>query len=85
MSVRATERLIGDIVIATGLPNSPLMIVQDINEEDKMITTSWFSDSHEYQEGFFPASSLDRAEPREAPKKEKKAVPGRRGRKPAAK
>jgi len=84
MSVRATERLIGDVVIASGLPNSPLMIVQDINEEDKMITTTWFSDRHECQEGLFPASSLDRAEPKQPPK-DKKAAPGRRGRKPASK
>ena len=76
MSVRVTERLIGDVVIAPGLPNSPLMVVQGIDEEAKLVTTTWFSDNHECQEGLFPASALDRAEPREAPKA-KKAAPGR--------
>jgi hypothetical protein len=72
MSVRATERLVGDVVIATGLPNSPLMVVQSIEEDTKMINTTWFSDSHECQEGLFPASSLDRYEgPKAAPKTKK--------------
>ena len=95
MSVRVTERLIGDVVIASGLPKSPLMVVQEIDEEKKMVRTIWFSDSNECQEGLFPASAIDRAEPRQAPKvskptkekkdtKEKKAAPGRRGRRPAA-
>ena len=84
MSVRLTERLIGDIVIASGLPKSPLMVVQAINEDEKLVTTAWFSDNNEYQEGFFPGSALDRAAP---PKSagEKKAAGGRRGRKPAVK
>jgi len=75
MSVRATERLIGDVVVASGLPNSPYMVVQAIEEESKLITTTWFSDSHECQEGLFPASSLDRAEApkdKKAPAKAKK-------------
>jgi hypothetical protein len=63
MSVRATERLIGDVGSAAGLPNGPLVIVQSIEEETKTVNTTWFSDSHECQEGSFPASSLDRAEP----------------------
>jgi len=62
MSVRATERLIGDAVIVTALPKSPQMVVKAINEETKIITTSWFSDNNEFQEGTFPASSLDRLE-----------------------
>jgi len=61
MSVRATERLIGDAVIVTAL-KSPLMVVKAINEETKLVTTSWFSDDNAYQEGTFPASALDRAE-----------------------
>jgi len=89
MSVRVTERLIGDVVIATGLPNSPLMIVQSIEEEAKLVNTTWFSDRHDCCEGTFPASALDRAEAAAAPgaksSKEKKAAGGRRGRKPAAK
>ena len=67
MSVRATERLIGDLVIVTALPNGPQMVVKAINEETKIITTSWFSDHKEYQEGFFPASALDRTEPKKSP------------------
>jgi len=62
MSVRATERLIGDAVIVTALPKGPQMIVKAINEETKIITTSWFSANNEFQEGFFPANSLDRVE-----------------------
>ena len=74
MSVRVTERLIGDVVIASGLPNSPLMVVQEIDEEAKMVNTTWFSDCHECQEGMFPGSALDRAEnPKTA--KDKKPAP----------
>ena len=90
MSVRVTERLIGDVVIASGLPNSPLMVVQSIDEETKTVVTTWFSDDHAYQEGLFSGSALDRAEASKAPKKasrEKKApkekAPARRGRKAA--
>ena len=84
MSVRVTERLIGDVVIASGLPNSPLMVVQSIDEEAKMVTTTWFSDNHECQEGFFPGSALDRAEPSKTASKgsktsaAKKAAPGKK-------
>jgi len=62
MSVRATDRLIGDAVIVSVLSKSPQMVVKAINEETKIITTSWFSDANEYQEGTFPASALDRVE-----------------------
>ena len=77
MSVRATERLIGDIVIVSALPNSPHMVVQTVDVETKIITTSWFSDNNEYQEGYFPASALDRVDPEKIkktakPKKSKK-------------
>jgi hypothetical protein len=71
MSVRATERLIGDAVIVTVLPKSPQMVVKAINEETKIITTSWFSDNNEFQEGTFPASALDRVEPKKAPQANK--------------
>ena len=83
MSVRVTERLIGDVVIASGLPNSPLMIVQAIDEETKMVDTTWFSDNHECQEGMFPGSALDRAEPpaAKATSKEKAAKPAPMGKK----
>jgi hypothetical protein len=38
------------------------MVVKAINEETKIITTTWFSANNEFQEGFFPASALDRVE-----------------------
>jgi len=78
MSVRATERLVGDVVIVTGLPNSPLMVVQSVEEDTKMVDTTWFSDSHECQEGLFPASSLDRYEAPKAASKTKKTVKGKK-------
>jgi hypothetical protein len=73
MSVRATDRLIGDAVIVTVLPKSPQMVVKAINEETKIITTSWFSDANEYQEGTFPASALDRVEAKKPPQASKTA------------
>jgi len=66
LSVRATGRLIGELVVVTALPNSPKMIVQAIEEESKIITTVWFTDKHEYQEGFFPASAIDKVEAKKA-------------------
>jgi len=62
MSVRATERLIGDLVKVTSQANSPLMVVKAIDEESKIITATWFTDSKLYQEGTFHATALDRAE-----------------------
>jgi hypothetical protein len=62
MSVRVTERLIGDVVIASGLPNSVKMVVQSVDETVKQVTTIWFSDDHAVQTGVFPASAIDRAE-----------------------
>jgi hypothetical protein len=64
MSVRATGRLIGDIVIVSALPKSPQMVVKAFSAETGLITTSWFSDSNVYQEGTFPASALVRVEPK---------------------
>ncbi|GHV45860.1 hypothetical protein AGMMS49546_32740 [Spirochaetia bacterium] len=69
MSVRATERLIGDVVIAVGLTNSPRMVVQVVDIEAKLVTTVWFSDTHEGQQGVFPASALDRFEITNVPAK----------------
>ena len=74
MSVRATERIIGDLVIVTDLPNSPKMVVQSVEIETKMITTVWFSNGNEYQEGYFPATALDRAEAAKSTVKSKTAV-----------
>ena len=73
MSVRATERLIGDLVIVSALPNSPQMVVKAIEEETKLIATAWFSGHGEYQEGIFPANALDRVEPKSTPQKPKTA------------
>jgi hypothetical protein len=86
MSVRATERLIGDVVIASELPNSAKMVVQSVDEEAKQITTIWFSDDHKAQTGIFPVSAIDRVEQKlPAAKKAKaaaKATGAKRGRKP---
>ena len=82
MSVRVTERLIGDVVIASGLPNSPLMVVQEIDEEAKLVTTVWFSDQHRYEEGYFPGSALDRAEPPKTAAKDSKAPKDKKAAKP---
>jgi len=62
MSVRATERLIGDAVVVTALAKSLQMVVKAINEDTKIITTSWFSDCLAFQEGTFHASALDKVE-----------------------
>jgi hypothetical protein len=62
MSVRATDSLIADVVIASGLANSPKMVVQSVDPDLKAVTTIWFSDAHEAQQGVFPAGSLDRVE-----------------------
>ena len=72
MSVRATERLIGDVVIVTALLKSPQMVVQAIEEKTKLITTVWFSPSNKFQEGTFPASALDRAEAKKPPQSKKR-------------
>jgi len=62
MSVRATGRLIGDVVTISAFPKSPLMVVQTVDEERKIVTTVWFTAGYEFQEGSFPASALDRVE-----------------------
>jgi hypothetical protein len=78
MSVRVTERLVGDVVIASGLPNSPMMVVQSVNEDEKTVTTTWFSDNHECQEGLFPGSALDRAEQKQKAAPKGKAAKGKK-------
>jgi hypothetical protein len=67
MSVRATDRLISDVVTVTGLSNSPNMVVLSVDAESKTVTTVWFSDCKAAQQGVFPAASLDRVEPKAAP------------------
>ncbi|GHV80906.1 hypothetical protein AGMMS49944_26970 [Spirochaetia bacterium] len=83
MSVRATERLIGDVVVVTGLSNSPKMVVQSVNIEAKQVTAVWFDANHAGQQLVFPAAAIDRIEvPAPAAKS---AGTGTRGRKPKAK
>jgi hypothetical protein len=83
MSVRATERLIGDVVVASGLPNSAKMVVQSVDEAEKQITTIWFSDDHKAQTGIFPVSAIDRAEQKVS--KASAAKPKAAAKKPARK
>jgi hypothetical protein len=73
MSVRATDRLIGDIVKVTNLPNSPFMVVHSVNPEEKLVNVTWFADDKSVQEAEFPASALDRADAKAAPAKAAKA------------
>jgi hypothetical protein len=82
MSVRATGSLIAEVVIASGLSNSPKMIVKAVNEEAKLVTTVWFSNSNEIQEGTFPTGALDRAEEKKAPAKAGKSTGNKPSRKP---
>jgi len=84
MSVRATERLIGDLVVVTALPDSPQMVVKAIDEKTKLITAVWFGDCKCFQEGTFPAAALDRAEEKKTPAKAAKGKAGQ-GRKTAGK
>jgi hypothetical protein len=80
MSVRATERLLGDVVIVTQLPNSPKMVVVDVDIEGKRVTTAWFSDDHAAQEMEFPANCLDRFEAPAKAAPKAKATPGKKSR-----
>ncbi|MDR2479358.1 MAG: hypothetical protein LBD48_08610 [Treponema sp.] len=61
MSVRATDSLVAEVVVAADLAGSPKMIVQSVNAETKQVTTVWFSETNEYQLGVFPAGSLEKA------------------------
>jgi hypothetical protein len=81
MSVRATDRLIADIVTVSELPNSPKMVVLSVDAENKTVDTVWFSSSHEAQHGVFPASALDRVEAKAAPAQKPARVPKKAGKK----
>jgi hypothetical protein len=48
-----------------------------VDENAKLVTTVWFSDAHEVQEGAFPAGALDRAEEK-APVSQKKPASGKK-------
>jgi len=78
MSVRATGRLVGELVKVTGMGNSPEMVVKAVNEKDKIATAFWFNNDGEYRENTFSVDVLDRAEP----KKEKQAAKVVKGKKP---
>ncbi|GHV96527.1 hypothetical protein AGMMS50293_28470 [Spirochaetia bacterium] len=41
MSVGATKKLIGEVVVAAGLGNSPKMVVQEVDSETKLVV-EWF-------------------------------------------
>jgi hypothetical protein len=83
MSARATERLVGDVVVVTGLSNSPQMVVQSVDIEAKMVNVVWLADDHRGQQAVFPATALDRVEAAEPGKKPAVAAGnGTRGRKP---
>jgi hypothetical protein len=73
MSVRATERLVGDIVYVTKLQNSPQMVVHSVDQGAKMVNTTWFADDRSVQEAEFPASALDRAEEKAVKKAKSKS------------
>ena len=73
MSVRATERLVGEIVHVSRLSNSPEMVVHSVNQETKMVNTSWFAIDRSSQEGEFPATALDRVEEKISQKAKGKA------------
>ena len=86
MSVRATGSLIGDAVITSSI-KGPKMVVQSVEEQEKLVTTVWFSDDGQAQTAVFPASALDRADvvPKPAAKagggaKAGKSGSGKRGR-----
>jgi len=79
MSVRLTERIIGEVVVAKGL-KGPQMIVQSIDEESKLVITTWFSNQNEGQEGAFPPKALEKVEAPQAAKA-KKTAPAKKGKK----
>jgi hypothetical protein len=78
MSVRATDRLIADVVTVSALSNSPQMVVLSVDPENKTVDTVWFSDNHEAQHGVFPASALDRVEAKAAAPVKKAARPAKK-------
>jgi hypothetical protein len=81
MSVRATDRLIADVVTVSALPNSPQMVVLSVDPENKTVDTVWFSDNYEAQHGVFPASALDRVEAKPAPVQKPARAPKKAGKK----
>ena len=76
MSVRATDSLVAEVVVAADLAGSPRMIVQSVDTGTKLVTTVWFSETSEYQLGVFPAGALEKAGDDKKPVKAKK--PGKK-------
>jgi hypothetical protein len=54
------------------------MVVLSVDPENKTVKTAWFSDTHESQEGVFPASALDRVEAEPAPAPGPSRTPGKK-------
>jgi uncharacterized protein YodC (DUF2158 family) len=81
LSVRATDRLIADVVTVTGLPNSPKMVVSSVDAESKTVTTVWFSDCQGAQQAVFPAAALDRVEVKTGPAQKTAKAPKKPGKK----
>jgi uncharacterized protein YfaT (DUF1175 family) len=81
MSVRATNSLIADLVLVSGIANSPKMVVLSVNEELKQVTTVWFSANGESQSATFPAQALDRVEVKQSAPAKKPAAAAKGGKK----
>jgi hypothetical protein len=81
LSVRATDRLIADVVTVTGLSNSPKMVVLSVDAENKTVTTVWFSDCQGAQQGVFPAAALDRVDVKAEPVQKAAKAPKKTGKK----
>jgi hypothetical protein len=50
------------------------MVVQDVNPDSKTVTTVWFSDGHEVQQGIFPTGALNKVEAPVVPEKRSKTA-----------
>jgi hypothetical protein len=54
------------------------MVVQSVDVDSKLITTVWFSDAHEAQQGVFPAGALDKVDVSVAAAKKSKPEAGKK-------
>jgi hypothetical protein len=61
------------------------MVVQAVDIDAKLVTTVWFSDTHEGQQAVFPASAIDRVEIASAPAKKAGPAKAAAAKKPARK
>jgi hypothetical protein len=76
--------LIADLVVVSGIPNSPKMVVRSVDEGAKLVTAVWFSECGEAQCEIFPAGALDRVVIEPAEEKVKAAGPAGKKAAPAA-